>query len=363
MKQLLLASLILSILLGVFFFDVLFKDKTYQSPDAQAAVSVSIGMKDISFPQHCPYIFSGMPATLVYNEPILYFPNILHLSKYWSHIAHLLLAGIGMFLILRNYGFFPAMTGAISFMFCTNMIGQEIFGHAGLMMTAAYIPLIFWLLRRFFIDRSHWGWLALVMGLQMQRGHYQIVLYAWLLITFVFAYQFFQKNGSPKKFVLKKLRWVGVCVLLSFGMAAMTFLPRFEYAEYSIRSSIDIGYATSWSLHPKEIITFVMPYFYGFGDTAYTGYFTFTHFPQYLGIVTVILACFARGRIVFLHLSIIGVSLLIAMGKYTPIYGILYDYLPLFDNFRVPSMILILVQFSTAILAGMGMNRIQEKLK
>jgi len=372
----LLAALLLSALLSVFFFDVLFLGKTYQSADAQSARSLTMAAEnDAMFPQHFPYIFSGMPAIFCYTSPYLYFPNILttwmptYKSLYIGHILHYLLAGMGMFLLLkRGYGFWAGIVGAISFMFTTNMLGQEIFGHGGLMMTASYIPMIFFVSRKCFNftssrDYRDWGILALLIGLQMQRAHYQIIYYTWMLIGIYFIYSNWHNLKFRWKWNLQKMVMLIGCGILAIGMAAMNLLPTIEYAEHSIRSSLSFDYASSWSFHPKEIITFILPHFYGFGDSTYTGFLQFTHFPNYLGFSVVILACFARGTMVKFLIAVILVSLLISFGKYTPLYEFMYNYLPFFDKFRAPMMILILVQFSVALLAGMGFHFLSNRAK
>ena len=55
-------------------------------------------------------------------------------------------------------------------------------------------------------------------------------------------------------------------------------------------------------------------------------------------------------------------SLLISFGKYTFVYEVLYNWLPYFNKFRVPSMILILFQFSITVLASIGLNNIYKKI-
>ena len=54
----------------------------------------------------------------------------------------------------------------------------------------------------------------------------------------------------------------------------------------SIRSS-NMGsfVATNWSMHPKELLTYLMPNFFGFGGSTYTGFMPFTDFPNYVGLL------------------------------------------------------------------------------
>ena len=63
-------------------------------------------------------------------------------------------------------------------------------------------------------------------------------------------------------------------------------------------SGTDWKYATQWSFHPKEVISFLYPYFYGLQNfptrdlksAAYWGHMPFTQSTHYLGLVAVILA-------------------------------------------------------------------------
>ena len=49
------------------------------------------------------------------------------------------------------------------------------------------------------------------------------------------------------------------------------------------------------------------------------------------------------------------VSIFIAFGKEFPLlYDVMYRYFPMFNKFRIPVMIMMLVQFFTPILAGYG---------
>jgi hypothetical protein len=143
----------------------------------------------------------------------------------------------------------------------------------------------------------------------------------------------------------------------------------------TIEGGLDYDYATSWSLSPGEVMTFFVPSWYGFGDHPYQGPLTQNReiklntylgpqpsvdAPQYMGVVVLVLAIigFVKYRkepfVQYMGVMILF-SLLIAFGKEFPlIYDLLYRYLPMFNKFRVPLTILILVQFFTPILAGYG---------
>jgi hypothetical protein len=154
---------------------------------------------------------------------------------------------------------------------------------------------------------------------------------------------------------------------LAFGMSAFLYLPTHEYAKLSIRSAGEGGgagfqYATSWSFSPAEMLTFFIPGMFGFGGSTYWGSMPFTDYPNYMGILPLALALYGawtlRGPRRTYLILLAGVALLISFGKHlAPLYSLLYYHLPFFNKFRVPVMILVLVQFAVAALAALGLTR------
>jgi hypothetical protein len=132
------------------------------------------------------------------------------------------------------------------------------------------------------------------------------------------------------------------------------------------------------------MITFFVPGFYGSGKIDYKGPITqnqkqtmnlyigpmmFTGAPQYMGVIVLILAFigiyYYRKDIFVQALIIVSIiSLLISFGReFSLVYKLMFDYFPYFDKFRVPVMILILLQISVPILAGYGLAGIISSVK
>ncbi|MGH7494607.1 MAG: hypothetical protein ACREOO_19720 [bacterium] len=388
---------VLTVIIFAFFFEIVFQGKTYLSPDAQTPVAVTTPLKkmheqDGVLPQWVPYLFAGMPSlgSLVY-APYSYFPNIAlapigrfvrgTVIMVWYYV----LAGFGLYLFLRRKGagYIPALFGGIAFMLMPYLITMFIFGHGSQMMTAAYIPLALWAVDRLLEKFSplNLGLAGVIMGFMLQRGHIQIAYYGLMLLGFYLLYHVFialrQKQTAR---VLPMLGGFLGAVAIAFALAAVLFLPLREYTPYSIRGSASVleataektdtgvgfDYATQWSLSPGEMMTFVLPSFYGFGGFTYWGDMPFTDYPNYMGILVLALALAALIKRVplagFFGISIL-LALLISFGRHFAwFYNIFYDYFPYFNKFRVPSMILILVQCSTAILAGLGLQALLQPL-
>lgn len=367
MKTNLIVVAILTALVGIFYFDVLFLNKAFISNDANEARFLSYSVF-LEFNENqtdwYPYIFSGMPTTLLYRSALNYFPNIIlqAFPTIFQHLIHYILAGFGMFLLLRHLGILSGLVGAISFIFCANMITQEVVGHAGLWMTAAYIPIIFWSMRQLLDGKQNIAVTALFIGLQLQRQHLQIAYYTWILMGLYVTWWFWQERD------IKRLSMFGASCVLGLMLGAIHFLPIHEYAKYSVRDYMSVEYASRWSLHPLEMITFVWPFAYGWGGTSYTGHLPFTYSPHYLGIIVIALAgigVYVRRRDTYCWFIcfVISLFMIISFGKYTPVHGFLFEWLPMFSKFRVPIMILILVQFLVSVLAAFGFHWVYGKLK
>lgn len=397
------ALIVYSFLIAIFFFDVLFSAKTFLSPDAQGPSALTLPLQQ-AFREHgyvplwSPNIFCGVPSfgSLMYT-PLVYLPGaifefvsrVIPLRVIIFHVLHYLIAGMGVYLLLRrrSVSFGPALLGGMAFMFMPYLITMEVFGHGSQMMTTAYLPLAFWAVDRLFEKRDmlSLGLAGLIIGLQLQRGHVQISYYILMMLGAFWVYSIIMRlrEQRAKEIAPLTLNFIGALVLAA-ALAAVLYLPVQEYTPYSIRGAqsvlqqtsgaqtggdggVGIAYATEWSFSPGEMMTFIMPSFYGFGGQTYWGTMPFTDYPNYMGIAILALAIFGivqrRPLTGFLG-AVSLLALLISFGKhFTFFYKSFYDFLPYFNKFRVPVMILVVVQFSVAVMAGLGLEALLEKLR
>jgi hypothetical protein len=385
-KQFIVVPIML-VLLCIIFYPVIFQGKIFSSPDSlnpkAAAIILSETQKEIGeYPLWQPWIFSGMPTAESFtNTSNLYFLQyifkLLHIPTILIHLLHFLFVGLGMFVLLRylKISQIVAIIGGAGFMLMPYLITMEVFGHGSQAMTAAYIPWAFWAALKLF-DKQRIldvGILAIILGLQLQRAHVQIAYYTWMLIgaLFLFRIILFLKERELRKNVIKGSVLFIIAIILALGIAALVYLPSLQYSSESIRSigqpgSASYDYATSWSFHPKEIVTFFIPSAYGFGGQTYWGKMPFTDYPNYIGIVFLLLAVFALikngNNLVWFLGGTTLLALLISFGRHFGIiYNVFYDFIPYFSKFRIPSMILIIVQFNTVILASYGLDQLVER--
>lgn len=349
-------------------------------PDSLVPAATSMALERLEaesgqYPLWQPWVFSGMPTVGAFSHLSgLYIPNLLFsllgIGAMHLQLLHLAFAGLGLFLFLRQAGVegAAAFFGGAAFMLNPYFSAMLVHGHGSQLMTAAYMPWMLWAVMRV-VERGRLadaGLLALIAGFQLQRSHVQVAWYSWLLaallalVLFVFA-------GSRLK---EKLRPAGLLVLgLSVGvaMSAAIYLPASAYAPFSVRGVASGGgsameYATLWSMHPLELSTFLVPGLFGFGGVTYWGFMPFTDFPNYAGVLVLLLALLGawsgrRERVVRFFVAAALLSVFLSFGRFfPPVFELFYHAAPLFSRFRVPSMALLMLYLSLGGLAAFGLS-------
>jgi hypothetical protein len=381
------AAVVVALLTLVFFHEVSLQGSTFVSPDASAPAGfVRIGeqslWRDRVYPLWNPYVFAGMPSfgAGAYN-PLIYPPDwplavlqkVLPLPELTWLLLYYFLAGLFTFLLAREWGARPegALLAAAAFVFQPNLVAVGSHGHGSQLVDSAYLPLMLWLSARWLKNGSlmELGWLGLAGGFQLLRGHVQVCFYTWMAIGIHAAVVLAFHARQPQELTRLGLRAaaLGGAAALAFGIAGVYNLPLRDYAQHSIRGAspdggVAFGYATSWSLSFRELPSIVFPNFAGFGGATYWGGMPFTDYPNaYLGVIVALLALLGfAGRAgaeptarVFAGVLALF-ALLVSLGRHFPLYGLLFEHLPLFNKFRIPVMILVLYQLGTAVAAAWG---------
>mgnify|MGYP006101294947 CR=1 FL=1 len=351
----------------------------FASGDYLAPKMISESIKNLQniygeYPYWLPSIFGGMPTIhSLQNISSYYMPNfILNILKIfsapeiWYQLIHLIFAGLGIYVLLRflKIDFLVALFGGVLFLMTPYMNVCIVHGHGSQIMTAAYIPWICWGLLSLWQkpNLEYLGILAILIGFQLQRGHIQIAYYTWLMIGLFILYKL-----ATSKFIPKFYYYLTACLCFGFLMSLSIIWPSYLYSEHSIRGAVQGGaafdYATGWSFSINEMITFVLPSFYGFGGNTYWGTIepAMTDFPNYLGVITIIFILYGiikssknNTYLYFLILSIF--FLLLSFGKNFFLFELLFNYLPFFNKFRVPMMALMMFHFSIIILSALGLQ-------
>lgn len=330
-------------------------------------------------------MFSGMPAYMIS------FPNrwpfLENLSRLTDKLINwriflLFIGALGMFLLLRflKLDVWTSFFGAVAFMFSCHWLGLVEIGHNTKFRAIMYIPWVIWAFMRLRQKPGllSLGFLATALIVQLRENHPQISYYLYLFLGLYWLWQLVEsiRAKDHKSFWLFTLLAV-VAVGLTLLAVLNPYLSTMEYSKFTQRggsSGLETSYAQGWSFHPLEILTLIIPDFYGGvahlengqGVNNYWGYMPSTQIYNYFGLAVLVLGLFPlfykkhRRLAIFLCASSF-VFMIMSFGSATPwLSNIFMKYLPYFNKFRVPSMILTMVQVNAVILAALGLDGIVQ---
>ncbi|MCX6150413.1 MAG: YfhO family protein [Ignavibacteriales bacterium] len=413
-----LASLgILLILFLIFFSPLYFGGKTFQSGDIVTSKSMVnyVEKHGDGYTLWNPYIFCGMPAHAIsvgYKWFNLIYVGATTLrtaltgffaNDYTMWTFYLMLLALTSFLFIKykTGSNLISLFAAVATTFSTGLIVFLFIGHVTKLTALCMYPLMFLMLFKFQnkIKLLDVAILTVALQLFVQGWHVQIIFYTLLSVGIYFLYYIIRSIATKEKELTTQLfKSVGVfavAAVIALLIQADNFTQIWNYTPYSTRGTKSISelqtpdkkqsesdfyqYATNWSFSPGEVLTFIIPSYYGFGNSTYKGpltnnqeYKVNTYFGQmmfvdvamYMGVIVFFLALFAvftRWKDPFVQfLTILSVfALLVSFGRtFSPVFDLMFYYFPYFEKFRVPSMILVLVQLSLPMLAALGIQKI-----
>jgi len=379
------------VLLAIVYPEPLLRGAVFGSADSNNALGFTLvgnaALAQRHYPLWNPYLFLGMPTfgSLTYTrfvyppgEVLTFLQDHLGFPPLTWLLAHLLFGGLGMYWLLGRWRLSTAsrLLGAALWLMFPKVTAWAAFGHGSKLATAMYLPWVAGLTLGLLEGRGRRTapLLALVFGLEVLRGHIQIIYYTGLLVGLLWLGRLiavWRGSGAARWPDFRRASFLLLASLaLAGGIGAILLWPVHEYAGWSVRGAAEGGgaayeYATGWSLSPREWDTLLLPSAAGFGKATYQGRMPFTDYPNYLGLVAVglaLLGLWRRRDWVTTTLAVTAfVSLLIACGNFfPPLYDLCYRFLPYFNKFRVPSMILTLTGFAVAVLAAVGLDRWRE---
>ena len=330
-----------------------------------------------------PYLFSGTPfianiqASMFYPLGFLFYIMPAEHAYGYTIMMHSILGSIFMYLFMRSLSVnrIGAFLAAVIFAYNGFFMAHIYAGHLSFVQNYIWIPLIFLFLHKF-IDTSDFRYATLAglcLGIQILGGFPQIGFYT---ILAVLAYGLFRmamlvKTGNLID-VARHAFGLFLIVCLGFAIAAIQVLPTLEFTKFSTRAGgLSYDFATYDSLHPKMFLSFLIPEIFGnVVDQTYWISPENWHFWEtcgYVGIIPLFLVFFSTPKryslsyIRLFFVSLIVLALFLALGKYNPVYSLVYR-LPGFRSFRIPAQILFLYVFGVAVVSGIVVNQAEREL-
>ena len=336
-----------------------------------------------------PYVFSGMPTFgnvtyLPHNVSyvqswVVTILNLFFLNGKWTWlVVHYFLSGVFMFLLMRVWKFSrpAALIAAITVMLSPYAVGLAGEGHGSKLMALSYLPAMVLLTHLLFTRRNllSFGLLSAAVGTLMLTNHMQIVYYEFMLLGMYLLYQMIIDYRSGKLLVAKETALFVGALIVGMCISSYIYLSVYEYSQYSIRGGGTTGstgglawdYATNWSWSPWELLTLLIPSFFGFQHPYYWGAIDpWTTSTVYIGIIPILLSAVAliyrRNRMTIFFAIVTALVILISFGRnFSILYDLLFRFLPFFNKFRAPAMILHLLPFTAGILGAYGYEFLLE---
>jgi len=405
------------VLFLIFFSPLYFGGKTFQSGDIITSKSATTYLESEreGYTLWNPYIFGGMPAYAIaagykwFNmiwvgvntlRSIFSSPFAVDYAK-WTFYLIALAYTMFIFFRTRTDNKLVSLMVSLAVSFSTGIMVFLFIGHVTKLTSIWVFPILLLMLLNFQkkIKLIDFILLIIFLNIMFLGWHVQIIFYIFFAVLIYFIYFFFRSLRLKDKILTKQILKSAVVFIIAVVIALLIQLDNFtqiyEYSPYSTRGTESIleestesktqsesdfyQYATNWSFSPGEVLTFIIPSYYGFGKSTYQGplsqnqpveantYFgqmPFVDVAMYMGVVVFFLALFSmvvnwKDPLVRYLTILTAIALLISFGKtFSVFYDLMFYYFPFFDKFRVPSMILVLVQLSVPILTGLGIVKI-----
>ncbi|ETR72790.1 MAG: hypothetical protein OMM_01432 [Candidatus Magnetoglobus multicellularis str. Araruama] len=321
------------------------------------------------FPQWNPIDICGSPVRSEIQSGVFYPPNILFrwfplfktVSLYfWVHslLLALFTYGLARNLFLSK----PAsIISALTLTFCGHCILGIYAGKLSNIATITWIPLQLSLISQ--LNQKHNTRIYLSMGIvfaiQFFAGHFQYMYYSFIFVCFYYQYVIIQYTGRLK------YQLGIICAILIGGIICLPqILPVVDYVQETSRVNMTLSQSGQFSFPLENLLTILFPGIFGdMQHSVYWGAYNLWEMCAFCGIIPFLLCCMAIRNVSrrFVYFIVAGmISLIIALGANTPLFQLLYNFVPGISLFRGHSKAISIFCICIALLAGKGFDTIES---
>ncbi|MBI2469729.1 MAG: YfhO family protein [Planctomycetes bacterium] len=351
-----------------------------------------------------PYIYGGTPfvggvqSAIFYPLNLIYLIFPIHVAINYSIILHVFLSGVFTYLYLRfiklnlqseivrlsvhdevrNPQLYSAglsrsscLVSSIIFMFCAPQIFHVYPGHLPNLCTMIWLPLILLFSELFIRNRNYlyafFGGVAVAFNIL--AGHPQYFFYTAIAVLAYFIIRIIQEFREHRNWNYVGYHASGIFIIYTIGilLTAIQLLPAFEMIKHSTRQTLSYEWVGQFSFAPENFITLFIPEFLGNSlKTPYWGRYYLWEMSLYVGILPLMLCAIAsfynRNKFTKTFLIMALITTILALGKFTPLFKILYTIAPGFNMFRGNSKFIFIVAFSLSVLSGFGAEYLRDSV-
>ena len=325
-------------------------------------------------------VFAGSPQiadpqSLIFSPAILLAllspaPSFREVDAYV--LAHLLAGGLALILFFRDRGWHPAggLLAALVFAFGASAAWRV--QHVGQIASYAFFAIALWLTARMLQRSSVLAgvFAGFAAGLMVLEPDQVALLAGYVLVAMVVAH--WMSGGWPA--FRASLMPIAAASVVGFAVICMPLLWTWLFAEATTRPEIDFAIAARGSLHPVSLLSAFVGDLFGAKDPAVEfwgpyGNPQMLHLSQnmaqvYFGALPLLLLAPGLTRGWLWDKSVRPLTLMLvfmvlfALGRYTPLFHLAYEYLPGVKQFRRPADATFLIGGLAAVLSGYVLHRI-----
>lgn len=327
-----------------------------------------------------PYHFGGHPS-IADPQSLIFTPTLLAFAWLAPHasmqtfdlviLGHLFVGGLGMLGLAWRRGWRPAAAVLTAIIFMLGGSAAARLQHTGMIVSYSFFPLAFWALESAMErPRIRAGVLFGALASLMALGRDQVAfLFCAMFISLVVWNAI--RSGAPFVWLRHRLTTLIAAGVTGVAILAVPALLTMQFLGASNRPDIAYGVAAAGSLAPVNLITLLAPNFFGSLSWAYDywgpGYETVAE-PDwtdravnylFIGTAPIVLLLWqgvVGGRLIArgsrLFVAILAVTLVYALGRYTPVFERVFDLVPGVSLYRRPADATFAVNIALALICG-----------
>ncbi len=362
-------------------------------------------------------MFGGMPAYQITGIPGTSFSvgilDHLFTLNLAEPIGLFFLASICFYFLAQVLGFSTVIgiIGGLAYSYATYNPIIVVVGHITKMHAIAYLPFFIGSILLIFQKKYYLGAIctAIATTLFVQSNHLQINYYGLIIVLAMSVFYLVQWiQAKDFTHIFKTVGFSLVAGLMGLAVNAVMLIGTAEFGKSTIRggsalatkdskitnTGLNKDYALSYSMFLSEPLVMMFPHIYGASSDPnlvdpskskaievlqqmqpevgqqlqsflqfYWGGIGFTAGPPYVGIIICFFAFIGFGSNANPNRwwigAVIVLSVLLAAGSYFESFNLMIlKYLPLYNKFRAPSMIIVVPTFLIGILAMYGLSAV-----
>jgi hypothetical protein len=377
----LMAALFISVSILVYFSGLLLSSRNYFIGDIYTQFypwkdllkrSLETGVT----PYWNPAIFSGVPFLADIQKGGFYPPGIIFVFLNFSAafkvyiIVHFIIMGVSMYCLLREFGFSRVASIGAGLIFLFNTFTVTRIDFISALSSFTWMPLILLSFYRFLRTGSiiYWPLFVITCALSVLAGHPPTIVYTVILIA---AFWLYFLSSARKKIGLNDLFNVLFFCVISGAAIAMLSMPqagmflellgrstRGQSYEYNAAAETSMAFTHLWAfLMPAGIEGFRTDYL---RDWILYSMGTMNFFSVTAVFLMALSFFYPKNKLYMFSLFTACLSLLLALGRNTPVHSWFFTFFPFFSMLRHPGFAMTLFIIPASIMAAFTLDHIKH---